>query len=71
MAHGEHSIAKILVLYGNSERVGTNFHSTALQGEQSNVKILVMSRYKFGLAIENTRDPDYITEKLFEVVCCG
>ncbi len=24
-----------------------------------------MSRYKFGLAIENTRDPDYITEKLF------
>ena len=68
------------------------------QGEQSNVKIQVMSRYKvftstkvqiltqnalnslalpvqqykyarkmrykFGLAIENTREPDYITEKL-------
>ena len=52
-------------------RSATNFYSTALQGEQSNVKILVMSRYKFGLAIENTRDPDYITEKLFEVKCCA
>jgi len=30
-----------------------------------------MSRYKFGLAIENTRDPDYITEKLFEVMEAG
>ena len=38
-------------------------HRTA-QGEQSNVKIQVMSRYKFGLAIENTREPDYMTEKV-------
>jgi hypothetical protein len=41
------------------------------QGEQSNVKIQVISRYKFGLAIENTRDPDYITEKVFEVLEAG
>jgi hypothetical protein len=26
---------------------------------------------QFGLAIENTRDPDYITEKLFEVLESG
>eukprot|EP00802_Teleaulax_amphioxeia_P007080 Tamp_07086.p1 GENE.Tamp_07086~~Tamp_07086.p1 ORF type:complete len:364 (+),score=62.18 Tamp_07086:1083-2174(+) len=41
------------------------------QGEQSNVKIQVVSRYKFGLAIENTRDPDYITEKVYEVLEAG
>ena len=51
-----------------------NTHTGAFrtaQGEQSNVKIQVMSRYKFGLAIENTRDPDYITEKVFEVLEAG
>ena len=31
----------------------------------------VMSRYKFGLAFENTREPDYITEKVFEVIEAG
>jgi hypothetical protein len=30
-----------------------------------------MSRYKFGLAFENTREPDYITEKVFEVIEAG
>ena len=32
------------------------------------VKRAVMSVYKFGLAFENTRDVDYITEKIFEVL---
>lgn len=39
----------------------------AAQGEQSVVKIQVMSRYKFGLAFENTRDPDYMTEKVAQL----
>ena len=32
----------------------------------SNVKIQVMLPYKLGLAIEYTREPDYMPEKVFE-----
>eukprot|EP00293_Proteomonas_sulcata_P017466 CAMPEP_0184289712 /NCGR_PEP_ID=MMETSP1049-20130417/2092_1 /TAXON_ID=77928 /ORGANISM="Proteomonas sulcata, Strain CCMP704" /LENGTH=138 /DNA_ID=CAMNT_0026596599 /DNA_START=204 /DNA_END=620 /DNA_ORIENTATION=- len=38
---------------------------------QSEVKVMVMAKYKFGLAIENIPEPDYITEKLFEVIEAG
>lgn len=38
------------------------------QGGQAAVKRAVVSLYRFGLAFENTVEPDYITEKLFEVM---
>ncbi len=38
------------------------------QGAKSKVKRVVTSMYKFGLAFENTRETDYITEKLFQVL---
>jgi len=41
------------------------------QAGQSDVKMLVTSHYTFGLAVENTREPDYITEKLYEVLAAG
>lgn len=35
------------------------------------MKRAITSLYKFGLAFENTRDQDYVTEKLFEVLQAG
>lgn len=34
-------------------------------------KMNVMSKYKFGMAMENSRGPDYVTEKLFQVLAAG
>eukprot|EP00961_Rhodomonas_salina_P050720 680994-Rhodomonas_salina.2 len=38
---------------------------------QNEVKRKVLSLYKFALAIENTREHDYVTEKVFDVLEAG
>mmetsp|Transcript_45560 Transcript_45560/g.143098 ORF Transcript_45560/g.143098 Transcript_45560/m.143098 type:complete len:530 (-) Transcript_45560:21-1610(-) len=54
----------------------THLHSSSrswrtAQEAQSTVKMMVISRYKFALAVENTRDVDYVTEKMYEVLQAG
>lgn len=54
------------------DRYGRSGANRKLERDEGRVtKLATLSRYRFGLALENAIEPDYVTEKLFDCFVAG
>lgn len=70
---GRNAFARELSKHLKIDSYGRFLNNRRLAGDDgsSAAKLSVMARYKFALAFENSRSPDYVTEKFFHPLMAG